>query len=340
MTIFTAGCGGSGAAAQRPAASRPVDRTVTRGLDATDRFIEQQAGPPAQTDPDAPAPAARPVALVDGRPITFDALRPWLVEASGGVVLEEAVLDALLEREAERRSITISRAQIDAERDRLTSTFTASGMAADATEAGRLLARLRASRGLGDARFAALLRRNATLRALVAEQVTVTPGALDQAYAMRYGERSRARLITVASANEAADIARQARAGADFATLAAQRSTDSSAERGGLLEPISPLDPAYPAAVRSTLRAMKPGEISDPVALENGFGVLQLVEQIPAVSPAPSRVDAEKELEAAVRLEQERLLMNQLARRLLDGARVTVTDRALDRAWRTRTQGE
>lgn len=320
--------------------TRQADRTVTQGLDASDRYIESQPGPPAAASSTAAADRARPIAVVDGRPITFEALRPALMEAGGGAVLEEAVLDELLQREADRRELKITRAQLDAERDLLAQTLTGSGAASDPTEAGRLLAQVRASRGLGEVRFAALLRRNATLRALVANDVRITESALDQAYAMRFGPRYRARLITTATAADAAAVAQQARAGADFASLAAERSTDASAARGGLLEPISPLDPAYPAAIRSTLRTLAAGGVSDPIALDSGFAILQLIEQVPAPATVPDREAALPELERQVRTEQERLLMNQLVRRLLDSARVSITDRNLERAWRTHTRRE
>lgn len=312
---------------------------MTRGLDASERYIESQPGPPASGEARG-ADASRPVAMVDGRAITFEEIRPALLEAAGGAVLEEAVLDELLSREAERRDIKVTRAQIDAERELLAQTLTGAGAAADPSEAGRVLAQVRAARGLGEARFGALLRRNALLRALVADQVTVTDSALDQAYAMRYGERFRARLITVDTAAEASAAIAQVRGGTDFAELAAQRSTDASAVRGGMLEPISPLDPAYPAAVRSTLRTLEPGAISDPVALDRGYAILQMVERLPAPAEAPERDAALPELERTVRIEQERLLMNQLVRRLLDSARVSITDRTLERAWRTHTKRE
>jgi foldase protein PrsA len=320
--------------------TREADRTVTQGLDASERYIESQPGPPSPPDSGAIADKTRPIAVVDGRPITFDAIRPALIEAGGGAVLEEAVLDELLQREAERRELKITRAQIEAERELLAQTLTGSGAAADPTEAGRLLAQVRAARGLGDVRFNALLRRNATLRALVAADVRITDSALDQAYAMSFGARFRARLITTAAAADATKLAQEVRAGADFSSLAAERSTDASAARGGLLEPISPLDPAYPAAIRSTLRSLKPGEVSDPIALDSGFAILQLIEEVPAPQAAPDREAALPELERRVRTEQERLLMNQLVRRLLDSARVSITDRNLERAWRARTKRE
>lgn len=274
--------------------------------------------------------------MLDGEPIPWGVLRPALAEAAGGIVLEEAVLDRLLAREAERVGVAITPADINRERGLVLESFVQGGLASTRDEASRLLASIRRARGLGESRYAALLRRNAILRALVAPRVAVTPDAVDQAFMYRFGERYRARLIVVPSLAAATEAVRRLERGEDFSALAAEASIDASAARGGVLEPISPADPAYPVAVRSALRALSPGGISAPIAVDQGYAVLRLDAVLPAFSPPPDRAEAEPMLEREVRLQQERLLMNQLARSLLDSARLTVLDRALDDAWRAR----
>lgn len=275
--------------------------------------------------------------MLDGRPIYWSDLRPALSEAAGGIALEEAILDRLLAREAESIGVAITPADIDREQTLLLDSFRQSGLASTTDEAAGLLRSIRRERGLGESRYASLLRRNAILRAIVAPRVVVTPDALNQAYEYRFGERYRARLIVVPSLAAATEALRRLERGEDFSSLAAEVSIDSSAERGGVLEPISPADPAYPLAVRSALRALSPGGITSPIAVDRGYAVLRLDAVLPASSPPPARPTVEAMLELEVRLQQERLLMNQLVRSLLERARVTVLDRVLDEVWRART---
>lgn len=293
---------------------------------------------PATTEPDPDSTTSRPAAVVDGMAISFASLRPALIESAGGLALEEAMLDALLARQAQRQGITITAAQIEAEQALLADSLTSSGLT-PAGDAGRVLDRIRAARGLGETRYASMLKRNALMRALVAPDVSITPIALDQAYSFRYGERYAARLIVVTTAADAIEARRRAQSGEEFSALAAELSTDASAARGGVLEPISPADPSYPAGVRSALRGLKPGEISAPIAIDEGFALLKLDSVIPGATPPPPRESVTTELERDVRVQQERLLMNQLARRLIADADLTVMDPALERAWRTRSGG-
>lgn len=311
-----------------------VDRVVTRGLDATDRYVAE-SGSPAPTASSAPP---RPVALIDGRTITLEQLRPALIEAAGAEVLEEALLDDLLAREAEARQLVISREQIDAEKSLLLETFTGNGLARSPDEAARLLQSIRAARGLGDARFAALLKRNATLRALVAPDVSITESAIDQARELRYGQRYSARLIVVPTAAQATEALEALNKGEEFSQLAARISIDPSAERGGVLEPISIADPAYPSGVRAALRTLQEGAVSQPIAIDQGFAILRLDDTLPATTPPADDVAARPLLERDVRTQQERLLMNQLARRMLESASISIMDRTLDEAWNSRTK--
>ncbi len=83
----------------------------------------------------------------------------------------------------------------------------------------------------------------------------------------------------------AEEIARRARAGEDFATLARQYSQDEgSRDAGGDLGEIQP--GALPEALNTALARMQPGDVSDPVQGPNGFHVLRLTSR-DAVAPPP-----------------------------------------------------
>ncbi|MCB9838873.1 MAG: peptidyl-prolyl cis-trans isomerase [Phycisphaeraceae bacterium] len=272
-------------------------------------------------------------ATIDGEPVTWDDLLPILSEAAGGEALEELAFDRLLAREAEREGIVITEDDTRREEALLAESI-GQAAGADAATAQRLLLDVRRARNLGPARYAALLKRTAILRRLVAEEVHVTNAAVEQMFEIRHGERFRARIITVASERTAEDVRRRALGGEPFGELAAEFSTDSSAERGGLIESISAADPTYPSGLRAALRAAEPGGVGPVIALDGAYAVVRVEARI---APDGVNLDAVRgELERAVRLRQERLAMGVLGERLLEGARITVFDRGLSRSWEDR----
>ena len=285
-----------------------------------------------RTDDSGPRRLGRvsPPALLAGQPVSWEALHETLVEAAGAVALEEYVLDRLLEDEADRLGIDTSTLNTRRERDLLEQSLSS----VSGVSPARLLEELRRTRGLGPVRFEALLRRTAMMRAIVAPRVTITPEQIALATEIRYGEKHRVRLITVGSLVEAQTVLRMLERGDDFAEIAARLSTDTSADRGGLIAPFSAADPSYPAALRDAVRELAPGQWSSAITLTGTYAVAMLVEVLP---PEDVPLSTSSPLvEADARTEQERILMTQLARRLLDGGSLNILDPALRTAWNRR----
>ena len=149
----------------------------------------------------APIRSGRPLAYVAGEAVTLGDLGPSLLEAAGGTVIAERVLDRLLVQRLESRGLTVTDDDLAAEE-----VIVRRGLSDDEDTAARLLADLRQGRGLGPTRFAALLRRNAGLRKLVAEQVTVSEPAVRQAYRLQHGPAARVRLIVARSLLDARNL--------------------------------------------------------------------------------------------------------------------------------------
>lgn len=259
-----------------------------------------------------------------------------MVEASGGLALQEVVLDRRLPQELAARGLSISRADIERERTLLTEAIIQSAQASPA-DAERLLESVRRSRGLGEERFEALLRRNAAMRKLVAADVQVSEEELAQAFDMRHGPRYRMRVILVPSQSGAAQLREQlSRSQADtsvrFAEAAMRESTDPSASRGGMLEPISVSDPAYPIALRQAAKTLEVGQISAVLGVERGYVIALMEERIPADGVTLQSTSAA--ITAEVRTKRERLAMDDLARRLLQESQVKVMDRQLQASYR------
>ncbi len=268
----------------------------------------------------------RTVLYVEGTAVPWRQLEQPLLEAAGRQILVETIVDQIVLRQVARRGRRITDAMVEREKQLMLET-----QSPNPDQAQRLLNELRRRRGLGEARFKTLLRRNAGLRLMVADEVEVTPMMVRQAFEYEYGPRYEARLIVVGNLRKANEVHSQAQAGASFIDLAIEHSTDPSRAQGGLLSPISPVDPTWPAAVRKALEAMNAGEISQPIALENGFAILKLERKIDG---QPVSFDDVKEgLAQRVRLRSEKLLMEQRVRALLAEARVVVLDPTLHEYW-------
>lgn len=286
----------------------------------------------------------RPAAVLESSAIGWPEIAPLLAEAAGALVLEEVLLSRVLDEEIRARGLSVGPAQIARERELLLEVLAQSSRTPIA-EAERLVTGVREARGLGERRFADLLKRNAQLRALVnheagGEGVVVSREDVDLAIAIKHGPRVRVRMILVRTEEQARQAISRLDAGAPFAEVAAELSADSSRLRGGLLEPISTADPAYPVAFRRAIEQTPPGSHSGAVMVpwENspGYVVIRVEERLPG-----EEVDADKiapVIEQEVRTVRERALMDRTARDLIEraSARLSVLDASLEWSWRTR----
>jgi foldase protein PrsA len=176
-----------------------------------------------------------------------------------------------------------------------------------------------------------LLRRNAGLRKLVADEVTVPDELVERLHEQAYGEQVQIRLITVPTLKQAEAVRRRLAAGELFSDIAVDVSTDASGARGGLLPPISRHATVLPDAMVKVAWSEPVGRVSDPIALEGGFALVRVERRIPA-QPTPL-AEVRDELRDLAREQQTQRLMQREARALMDAADVTVLDAALDDAW-------
>ena len=331
----------------RPASSSPVRRLISAGAACVlGSVLLGGCSAPAKSSGDAGlsttasigvsaeegAQPSRAPAIIDGRVVSWSELRERLSEIGGATALREIALDRALEREIERAGVELAADAIERERALLLEELAAGGEASGET---RVLEVVRRQRGLGDVGFERLLRRNAMLRALSAPGVTVEPREVDLALEIRYGPRKLARIIVTASEREAASIrqeivnARGDRLDA-FTARAATRSIDASGARGGWIGRVSPKDPAYPDAVRRALAALRPGEISNVLAIEGGYAIVMVEREIDAETFGD---EARAKTERSLLRRKQRLEMDRLADRLLARTSVSVLDASLAWSW-------
>lgn len=298
-------------------------------------FLVSGCGGSSKPFLDTPTTAKPPVAIVGGQRIARQELLSRLSEAAGARVLEEIILDQAIADEIKLRGISITDEQLAAEEDRLIDLLS-DGLDVDADTAANIETRIRNVRGLGPKRWASLVRRSASLRLLVADQVDLSETALRLAHQQRYGTRYEIRLLQTSSRQEIAqyrdEIVTAPSPRDRFSSLAADHSTDLGAR--GTLITISPLDPRVPEGLRKAADSLTPGNVSGVIAINDGYALVWLETQLDP--DGPSLEESRDQLEALVRLRQERLLMESEARSLLLGQGVTVFDPSLAWAWDSR----
>lgn len=284
-----------------------------------------------------------PPAILQGQPIDQVALNARLAETAGAIVLDEMILDRLLDEALAADRRTVSDADVSRERQLLLETM-GEDAGVDAAGAAIVLERVRRNRGLGPVRFDALLKRNASLRALVRDSVIISPEQMAMAIDLEFGPRARARVISMADPKPLSALRAELTDATlppgstervlRFAEAALARSTDASAARGGLFDSMSTGDPGLPLAIRGVLPNLKPGEVSELIALEQGFAIVLLEKMTPARGTPGASERARVERRLRTRL--ERIAMDVYARNLVEQAKITVFDDALRWSWEHR----
>lgn len=304
LAMFGTGCGSSG-------------WNPTAGLSDTETVVSTTEGP---------------AAIVAGAPVSAAELVKPLAEIAGADALREVALDREVARELEARGLSITEADIEVERDRLTAAF------GDDEQGRELIRRVFESRSLGPHRLRALLERNASLRKLIVAPDAPTDAAIRVAYDVQYGPKRRVRLALLptvrnASAARREIAARSADVGisAAFAEVAAARSTDSSAAVGGLLGPVSVADPGLSDVLRRSIDQLPIGVVGEIVALNEGFALVLVEADIPAEDTPFDTV--RQALAASIAERSERLAMEALAETLIERADITPIDPGLRWSW-------
>ncbi|UYV13364.1 MAG: peptidylprolyl isomerase [Phycisphaera sp.] len=282
-------------------------------------------------------------ALVDGTLVTRDDLWPLLAERVGAAALEAIALDRAVGREADRRGLRVTEADLRAEREIVERALIGTGLT-DRQQRGRVVAEARARRGWGPEWFDGLLRRNALARKLTAASVQ-EPGEAEivRLYEVMHGARREVRVIVMASerdvarlrAEVAAALAQSRATGeARFMILATEQSSDVSAARGGLLDPVGRFDATYPDAFREAVFETGVGMLTPVVALDEGFAVALVVGE-----RSGGGLDfemARAELVERLSLDAQQRAMAALFERLRAAMRVEPLDDSLEWSWEQR----
>ncbi|NIK69269.1 peptidylprolyl isomerase [Paenibacillus sp. BK720] len=219
------------------------------------------------------------VATVNGVKITKDKLYDSLVDQGGKSTLDNMITQELIDQAAEDAKVTVTEADVDKEIENLKKSF------GSEDEFNQTLAQY----GMTVDSLRQDAEVQVKIRKILEPKVTVTDDDIKKYYdenkaSMSTPEQIRASHILVATKEEAEDILKQLKAGADFATLAKEKSTDTGTkDNGGDLNFFAKgsMEPAFEDAAF----ALKKGELSGVVQTSYGYHIIKKTDEKAAVTP-------------------------------------------------------
>ncbi|MFB9329650.1 peptidylprolyl isomerase [Paenibacillus aurantiacus] len=213
------------------------------------------------------------MATVNGVKISKEQLYDAMIEQGGESTLNNLISDELLNQEAEKAGVTVTDADIEKEIANIKKNFPSD------EEFNAALTQ----NGLTLESFKKQVPPQVKLRKILEPKTGVTDEQVKQYYEDNKAsydtqEQVRASHILVATKQEAEAIMKQLKEGADFATLAKEKSTDTtSAVNGGDLGFFQ--KGVMVASFENAAFALKnPGDLSDIVQSEHGFHIIKLTE--------------------------------------------------------------
>lgn len=254
-----------------------ADAQVFSGRGEAD--AKPQAASSAKHTKEAPLPRVeRPthdvMAVVNGEDIRRDALAAACVDRFGEETLEGMVNKRLIQHHCRNRNVTVTEQELSAEIERMAARF----------KIGRAqwLQMLQKERGINEQQYTHdILWPTLALRKLAASELEVSDDQVQKAYESQFGESVKARLIVVATREEAEQIHREVTANTDdFPRLAMQKSQDvNSASIGGLIQPIHHHvgDPA----IEREIFALQDGQVSSIIPVADQFVILKCEGRLP-----------------------------------------------------------
>ncbi len=266
---------------------------------------------------------SRIVALVADTPIRQDDLWDSLIQMSGKKALDDAILDIGVMNELKRRGLVVSNVELETERSLLIETLAVENFD-DALEL------LWSTLSLTEPQVNNLIERNAGLRKLIAEHVTVNDETIERMFQILHGPSAEARII-VCDTIEAAHLAMGAlQEGQRFAEVASLYSTDSSRVNRGFLGEVIYADPQWPASLREQIEVINVGAHSKPFLLDTRWVIVNKISE-----NFPNSVklqDVQDEVAEIAKRAQERLRMDQLSIQILQTYQPSIYDNALEQS--------
>lgn len=242
-----------------------------------------RAADPAPTAPAAVASGASfddtVVARVGDRIVTMSELNGPLVDAYGLNVLLNLVQLELAQKQAEETKVSVTDADVAAERD-----FTLKKMFADAEKADydKLFEQFLTQQRITRPEFDIVMRINANLRKVAEPMLAgkITDDGLQEAFRALYGEKVKVRHIQAANLQEIQE-ARARLEKEPFEKVARELSRNARTKAaGGDLPEFSRAMVGLPEAFKDAAFALKEGAVSDPIMADGAYHLIKLEKRI------------------------------------------------------------
>jgi foldase protein PrsA len=247
-----------------------------------------------------PVAADRIVATVRGHEVTLSELQAPLIEAYGLTLLRELVQVDLAQQDADQQGIKISDQDVvdettktlidyrNASGSKTGSTTEPSSDAADEKlspqERDQLLNVLMTAQHLTPTEFQLFMKRNAIVRKLVSAkaQLGLTDENIHERFNAIYGEKAHVRIIRLPSLKAVAVVENALHNGHTFEEEVGLHAYDPTGQvSAGELLPFTRKDVNFKPELRMAAFDLKPGQVSDPLQIDDGYCLIQMIELIP-----------------------------------------------------------
>jgi parvulin-like peptidyl-prolyl isomerase len=286
------------------------------------------AGSRALADGDA-------VAVVNGRSISKTDMVRVLMDVKGLDVMQQLILLETAKGETKAKNLRVTEADVEREfQDALERIARDTGLSGETATPANTMQALRSmleQKKIAMAEYRVAIERNAHLRKIVeAEAAPISEETLRAEWARTHGEKRVVRHIAIPVNDERAlsESLNLLRGGTDFSDVARRLSTnEETRSRGGEMDPFTFDEPSLPATFREQAFLMKPGEVSNPVRIEQMFHILKL-ERV--IEPDNARFeDVREQVQRELRARVSDRRMQEVAKELYDKAKVSVIDPGL-----------
>jgi foldase protein PrsA len=279
---------------------------------------------PVVNAPPKPAQPGRPVmAYVNGEPVYMDQLNQLLISGYGMVVAQQLVANELVRQEAQRKGLTVTDAEVEAEHQRYMDSLFPT--VTEANQRQRLLEQLLKKNNVSQDQWNLTMRRNTLLAKVAENQVQVAEEEVKEEFGRQYERKVRVQHIQTANLADAQKVLKDLADGAEFTALVNKYSIGPTADKAGLLEPFGTKDTGTPPALRQVAMGMKKvAEVSDPIQVGTAFHILKLLAII-----EPDNVkyeDVRAALAAEVRKRKAVALQQDILQILIRGGKLQYVD--------------
>lgn len=239
----------------------------------------------------------RVVAKIGEEKISASELEVALNHRYGSQVLKELIDHRLVAREAEKLGLTVSPEEIATELNNMKK-----GYRSDA----EFYQSIRDELGMNEDDLKADIRNNLLMEKIATKDVQISDAEAKAYYDEHkddYFKPESVHLsqIIVDSADEASQVKKELQGGSDFSTLAKERSKDVlTASNGGDLGFVDMDDPFVSPEILERAGELKVGEVSDAIALKEGYALIMVLEKKESVNMPFEQVKKEIKKEIAL----------------------------------------